>query len=116
MKAEDLIKAADSAAENQNYALAEEMLTRALAKEPKHKSARRQLGYVRFEQHKYDAAIEALREQTKINPFDDFSYNLMGRVFWAQQQYAEAETAFPQTDRSHTLGQMVARQSRPDAG
>lgn len=38
--------------------------------------------------------IEALREQTKINPFDDSAYDLLGRVFWAQKKYEEAEAAF----------------------
>jgi len=65
-----------------------------LEKEPKHKSARRQLGYVLFAQQKYDESIEVLREQAKINPFDDFVYNLIGRVFWTQQKYADAEQAF----------------------
>jgi len=94
MKAEDLIKAAAAAADNRNYALSEELLNRALAKEPKHKSARRQLGYALFVQRKYDAAVEVLREQTRINSFDDYSYNLLGRVFWSQQKYEEAEAAF----------------------
>ena len=94
MKVEELISAADTAANNENYALSEELLKRALAKEPKHKSARRLLGFALFEQRKYDAAVETLREQTRINPFDDYCYNLLGRVFWTQQKYGEAETAF----------------------
>lgn len=94
MKVDDLIKAANTAAENQNYALSEELLKRALTKEPKHKSLRRLLGYALFEQRKYDAAVEVLREQTKINPFDDYCYDMLGQVFWAQQKYEEAEAAF----------------------
>ena len=27
-------------------------------------------------------AITVLREQTEINPFDDYAYNLLGRVYW----------------------------------
>src|SRR5262245_861672 len=94
MKVEELISAADTAAENENYALSEELLKRALAKEPKHKSARRLLSFALFEQRKYDAAVEVIREQTRINPFDDYCYNLLGRVFLEQQKYEEAEAAF----------------------
>ena len=35
-----------------------------------------------------------LREQTKINPFEDYAYNLLGRVYWQQQDYANAEASF----------------------
>jgi tetratricopeptide (TPR) repeat protein len=94
VKVEELIQAAEAAAKNENYAVVEELLKRALEKEPKHKMARRQLAWALFAQRKYDPAIEVLREQTKINPFDDYSYNLLGRVYWQQQKYAEAETAF----------------------
>jgi tetratricopeptide (TPR) repeat protein len=94
MKVEELLKTAGAAVENGNYALAEELLKRALAKEPAHKFARRQLGYALFAQRKYDAAVEVLREITKSNPFDDFSYNLMGQIFLQQQKYEEAERAF----------------------
>jgi tetratricopeptide (TPR) repeat protein len=94
MKVEELLKTASVAVENGNYTMAEELLKRALAKEPAHKLTRRQLGYALFAQRKYDAAVEVLREQTKSNPFDDFSYNLLGRIFWMQQKYEEAEAAF----------------------
>lgn len=94
VKVEDLIQAAEAAAKNENYPIAEELLKRVLEKEPKHKSARRQLAWALFVQQKYDAAVETLREQTKINPFDDYAYNLLGRIYWQQQKYAEAETAF----------------------
>jgi tetratricopeptide (TPR) repeat protein len=52
------------------------------------------LGWVLFSQRKYDAAVEILREQTKINPFDDYSYNLLGRVLWVQQKFVDAEASF----------------------
>ncbi len=94
VKVEELIQAADSAIKNDNYPVAEALLKRVLEKEPKHKLARRQLGYALYAQRKYDAAIEVLREQTKINPFDDYAYNLLGQVFWQQQKYEEAEVAF----------------------
>jgi len=115
VKVEELVQAAEAAAKNENYPLVEELLKRVLEKEPKHKEARRQLGWALFVQRKFDEAIAALREQTAINPFDDYSYNLLGRVYWAQQKYQEAETAFrkqievtPLDQSSHSnLGQML---------
>jgi tetratricopeptide (TPR) repeat protein len=94
VKTEDLVQAAEAAIKNQNYPLAEELLKRVLDKEPKHKDVRRQLGWTLYIQQKYDDAITALREQTKINPFDNYSYNLMGRVYWSKSNHQEAEVAF----------------------
>jgi tetratricopeptide (TPR) repeat protein len=116
VKVEELVQAAEAAAKNNNYPLVEVLLKRVIEKEPKHKEARRQLGWALFSQRKFNDAIAALREQTTINPFDDYSYNLMGRIYWRQQNYQEAETAFrkqieitPLDKWSHgNLGQMLA--------
>ncbi|HKZ80019.1 MAG TPA: DUF3857 domain-containing protein [Pyrinomonadaceae bacterium] len=115
VKVEELMQAAEAAANNANYPLVEELLKRVLEKDPKQKDVRRQLAWALFAQRKYDAAIDALREQTKINPFDDYSYNLLGRVFWQQQKYPDAEVAFrkqlevtPLDKEAHAnLGQML---------
>jgi tetratricopeptide (TPR) repeat protein len=115
VKVEEMIQAAQAAAKNENYPLVEQLLKRVLEKEPKHKEVRRQLAWALFAQRKFDEAITALREQTAINPFDDYSYNLLGRTFWQQQNYAEAEKAFrkqieitPLDQSSHrNLGQML---------
>ncbi|HUE81170.1 MAG TPA: DUF3857 domain-containing protein [Pyrinomonadaceae bacterium] len=94
VKVEELVSAAQAAAKNENFSLVEELLKRVLEKEPKHKTARRQLAWSYFAQRKYKPAEDVLREQTNINPFDDYAHNLLGRVFWQQQKYSEAETAF----------------------
>jgi tetratricopeptide (TPR) repeat protein len=115
VKTEDLIQAAQAASNNQNFVVAEQLLRRALEKDPKHKTVRRNLGYVLAEQRKYPEAIEVLREQTKINPFEDYAYNLLGRVYWQQQDYANAESSFrkqlevtPLDQWAHAnLGQML---------
>jgi tetratricopeptide (TPR) repeat protein len=107
VKVEELIQAAEAAAKNSNYPMAEELLKRVLEKEPKQKDVRRQLGWALFVQQKYDAAIEVLREQTKINPFDNYSYNLLGRVYWAQQNYQDAESAFRKQIEITPLDQYV---------
>jgi tetratricopeptide (TPR) repeat protein len=115
VKTEDLIQAAQAATSNRNYAVAEQLLRRVLEKEPKHKTIRRNLGFVLSEQRKFKEAVEVLQEQTKINPFEDYAYNLLGRVYWRQQDYANAEQAFrkqlevtPLDQYAHAnLGQML---------
>jgi tetratricopeptide (TPR) repeat protein len=114
-KTEDLIQAAQAAASNENFVVAEQLLRRVLEKEPKHKTIRRVLGFVLAEQRKYNDAIEVLKEQTKINPYEDYAYNLLGRVYWEQQDYPNAEKAFrqqievtPLDQNAHaSLGQML---------
>jgi tetratricopeptide (TPR) repeat protein len=115
VKTEDLIQAAQAASSNRNFAVAEQLLRRVLEREPKHKTIRRNLGYVLAEQRKFADAAEVLKEQTKINPFEDYAYTLLGRVYWQQQDYANAETAFrkqievtPLDQWAHAyLGQML---------
>ena len=115
VKTEDLIQAAQAATANSNFVVAEQLLRRVLEKEPKHKTIRRNLGYVLAEQRKYPEAIAVLREQTTINPFEDYAYNLLGRVYWQQQDYPNAEASFrkqievtPLNETAHAnLGQML---------
>jgi len=115
VKTEDLFQAAEAAANNGNYVTSEQLLRRIVEKEPKHKTVRRQLGFVLVQQRKYPEAIEVLREQIKIDPFEDYAYNLLGRVYWQQQDYTHAEEAFrkqievsPLDQYSHaSLGQML---------
>lgn len=115
VKVDELLQAAYAAARNRNYLLAEDLLKRVIEKEPKHKEARRQLGWALFVQRKFEPAITTLREQTVINPFDDYAYNLLGRIYWQQQKYQDGETAFrkqieitPLDKFSHgNLGQML---------
>ncbi|MEN3326509.1 MAG: hypothetical protein V7638_1316 [Acidobacteriota bacterium] len=94
VKTEDLFQAAEAAAKNGNYVTAEQLLKRIVEKEPKHKTVRRQLGYVLVQQRKYPEAVEVLKEQIKIDPFEDYAYALLGRVYWQQQDYTHAEEAF----------------------
>ena len=120
VKTEDLLQAAQAASSNRNFAVAEQLLRRVLEREPKHKTIRRNLGYVLAEQRKFEDAAEVLKEQTKINPFEDYAYTLLGRVYWQQQDYANAETAFrkqievtPLDQWAHAyLGQMLVEARR----
>ena len=116
-KTDDLLEAADTASENGNFELAEQLLRRVIQKDPKHKTVRRNLGYVLSEQRKFPEAIEVLKEQIKINPFEDYAYNQVGRVYWQQQDYANAEQFFrkqievtPLDASAHSnLGQMLVQ-------
>ncbi|HET8783404.1 MAG TPA: DUF3857 domain-containing protein [Pyrinomonadaceae bacterium] len=94
VKTEELIQASEVAMRNSNYPVAEQLLKRVIEKDPKHKTVRRDLGMVLAQQRKFDEAITVLREQTKINPFEDYAYNMLGRVYWQKQDYANAEEAF----------------------
>lgn len=115
VKTEDLLQASQAAVRNGNYPIAEQLLRRVVEKDPKHKTVRRNLGFVLVQQRKYDEAIAVLREQTKINPFEDYAYNMLGRVYWYQQDYANAEESFrkqievtPLDQTAHSsLGQML---------
>jgi tetratricopeptide (TPR) repeat protein len=115
VKTDDLIQAAQSALRNGNYLVAEQLLKRVVEKEPKHKTVRRTLGAVLSQERKFDEAIAVLTEQTKINPFEDYAYNLLGGVYWQQQNYEKAEEAFrkqievtPLDQTAHaSLGQML---------
>lgn len=120
IKTDDLFQAAEAAAKNENYAMAEQLLKRILEKEPKHKTVRRNLGYTLAEQRKFPEAIEVLREQIKIDPFEDYAYNALGRVYWQQEDYTRAEEAFrkqievtPLHQHAHSnLGAMLVEASR----
>ena len=40
------------------------------------------------------SAIAALQKQIEINPYDEFAYNNLGRVYWQERKYDDAVTAF----------------------
>jgi len=115
VKVDDLIQAAQAASKNENYPVAEQLLKRVVEKDPKHKTVRRNLGFVLSEQRKHAEAIAVLKEQISINPFEDYAYSLLGRVYWEQQDYANAEASFrkqievtPLDEYAHaSLGQML---------
>ncbi|HEU4766652.1 MAG TPA: DUF3857 domain-containing protein, partial [Pyrinomonadaceae bacterium] len=60
VKTADLLDAAQAAVRNRNYPVAEQLLKRVVEKDPKHKTVRRNLGFVLVQQRKSDEAIEVL--------------------------------------------------------
>ena len=41
-----------------------------------------------------DQAIAAFQKQLEVNPYDEFAYNNLGRVYWNDRKYDEAVKAF----------------------
>ncbi len=69
VKTEDLIQAAQAAARNGNFAMSEQLLKRVLEKDPKHKTVRRNLGFVLAEQRKYCRSHRSIARADKDQSF-----------------------------------------------
>ena len=41
-----------------------------------------------------DQAIAAFQKQIEVNPYDEFAYNNLGRVYWNERKYDDAVKAF----------------------
>jgi tetratricopeptide (TPR) repeat protein len=91
---DDLVQAATSAYASQKFALAEQLLERAVARAPAHKRAWKLLGAVRLAQQENEKAIEAFRKQIAIEPADEFAYEGLGLAEAALQHFDEAIAAF----------------------
>ena len=92
--ADELLQAATGAYSSQRFALAEQLLERAVARDAKHKTAWKLLGAVRLAQQENSKAIEAFRKQVELDPSDDFAYEGMGLAQAAMEHYAEAIISF----------------------
>jgi tetratricopeptide (TPR) repeat protein len=94
MKADDLNESGQDAYKNGNYALALELLKRAVELDPNHKRAWLNLGNTYVALRRLPEAVEALRQQIAINAYDEFAYNSLGLAYWQQRKYEDAVTAF----------------------
>jgi len=92
--AEELVEAARRAYAGQKFALAEQLLERAVMLEPRHKTAWKLLGAVRLAQQENAAAIEAFRKQIELEPSDEFAYQGLGLAQAALGQYDDAIASF----------------------
>jgi tetratricopeptide (TPR) repeat protein len=90
MKAEDLVKSGDTERRNGNYALAIDLLNRAVAADPKSPGVWNDLGLAYYDSRQDELAIAAFQKQIEINPYDQLSYNNLGRVYLKQRKYDEA--------------------------
>jgi tetratricopeptide (TPR) repeat protein len=94
MKTEDLIKSGNEARKNGNYALAINLLNRAVESEPKSKRAWDALGLAYLDDSQEGSALNAFQKQVEVNPYDLNAYNNLGRVYVRQRKYEEGEKAF----------------------
>ena len=90
LKADDLVKSGNTERRSGNYALAIDLLKRAIAADPKNRNAWNDLGLAYYETRQDTEAIAAFMTQFAINPYDENSYNNLGRVYLRQRKYDEA--------------------------
>ena len=122
LKGDDLNDAANAALQRGQYQIAIDLLEKVLDAEPKHKTARINLGRAYMGLHKTDLAIDAFRKQTDLTPYDEYAYNSLGWAYTVARQYDEAAAAYgkaleinPLSQYTHAaLGGMYAEQHKYD--
>jgi len=91
---DDLVQAATNAYAGQKFTLAQQLLERAVARQPAHPRAWKLLGAVRLALQDNQKAAEAFRRQIALQPADEFAYEGLGLAEAAMQHYDEAIAAF----------------------
>jgi tetratricopeptide (TPR) repeat protein len=94
LKGDDLNDAADAALQRGQYQIAIDLLQKVLDADPKHKTARINLGRAYMGLHRTDQAIDAFRKQADLNPYDEYAYNSLGWAYTTARRYDEAATAY----------------------
>jgi tetratricopeptide (TPR) repeat protein len=92
-KPDELLLAAATAASSGDFAIAADLLERAVAMDPKSKLAWNMLGGARLGLQQYDQAAAAFRKQAEVNPYDATAYYGLGMALYLQQKFPEAEAA-----------------------
>jgi len=96
LKGDDLNDAANAALARNNFEVAIELLKRVLEADPKHKTARMNLGRAYMALRQSDNAIEAFKKQAESNPYDEYAYNSLGWAYSTKREYEEAAAAYNQ--------------------
>jgi tetratricopeptide (TPR) repeat protein len=86
MRVDDLIKSGNEARKNGNYRLAVDLFNRAIADDPKSKTAWNDLGLVYMSDQQDGLAINAFQKQIEVNPYDLNAYNNLGRIYLRQRK------------------------------
>ncbi|HZR59056.1 MAG TPA: DUF3857 domain-containing protein [Terriglobales bacterium] len=94
LKGDDLNDAANAALARGNFPAAIGLLKRVLEADPKHKTARMNLGRAYMAIHETDKAIEAFRQQADMNAYDEYAYNSLGWAYTTERKYDEAAVAY----------------------
>lgn len=119
--ADELNDAGHTAIDEREYARAVDLLKRAVAAEPKHKSAWNNLGRAYIETREFDLASEALETQIAISPYDGYAYANLGHLRRLQGRIEEAIANLkkqieitPLDGYSHAeLGRIFAERGQP---
>jgi len=90
MSAADLVRSGNTARNNGNYALAINLLNRAVETDPKNRTAWNDLALAYFADRQDGLAINAYQKQIAVNPYDENAYNNLGRVYLRQRKYDDA--------------------------
>ncbi|HEY6944534.1 MAG TPA: DUF3857 domain-containing protein [Candidatus Acidoferrum sp.] len=88
--AQALFEAARRAQANGDYAGGARILEQVVEKDPKHKMAWNQLGWVYNKLGEYEKAERALRKATELDPQAKFAHNNLGEALAGQKKYKEA--------------------------
>jgi tetratricopeptide (TPR) repeat protein len=94
LKGDDLNDAANAALTRGNFPVAVELLKKVLAADPKHKTARMNLGRAYMALRENDKAIEVFRQQAEMNAYDEYAYNSLGWAYATERKYDEAAAAY----------------------
>jgi tetratricopeptide (TPR) repeat protein len=116
LKGDDLNDAANAALARGNFAVAIELLKKVLADDPKHKTARMNLGRAYMALRQTDKAIEVFKMEAEMNPYEEYAYTSLGWAYSADRKYDEAAIAYnkaleinPLSEYGHAaLGAMYA--------
>ena len=109
LKGDELDDAAEAALRRGDFQLAVNLFNRVLDSDPKHKSARANLGRAYMGLHDYDKAIDAFQKQASLNPYDEFSYNNLGWAYSTARKYDKAAAAFAKALEINPLSQYAHR-------
>ena len=96
MKADDLVDSGRAAIDSGNLPVAIALLKRATEVDPKNKYAWNNLlasAYI-VDPRRTMTPSPNFQKQLEINPYDEFAYNNLGRVYWNERKYDDAVKAF----------------------
>jgi tetratricopeptide (TPR) repeat protein/transglutaminase-like putative cysteine protease len=93
-EAKSLARSAYDALQEGDYEKAATLYQRAIAADPKAAGNRTNLARALLALRRPADALEPLRKEVELNPYDEFAYFYLGRAHVALREYAQAEAAF----------------------
>jgi len=90
----ELLESADKAANARNFAVAIQLYTEVVSRQPRHSRAWNDLGRAYLDFGKAKDAEAAFRKQIEIDPFHAYAYNNLGLTLYQLGREGEAEAMF----------------------